>query len=48
LIVEINRVPIRSAEEVATVIRQASGRAIRIIFERQGRQGSTPPFYING
>jgi serine protease Do len=48
LIIGINRVPIRSAEEVATVIRQNAGRAIRITVERQGRSFSTPSFYING
>ncbi len=49
LIVEINRVPIRTAEEVADYLRRATGRtAVRITFERQGRLSSTPPFYING
>ena len=50
LIVGINRVPIRTAEEAAQVLSRAtSGRsAIRIMFERQGRIVSTPPFYING
>jgi serine protease Do len=49
LIVEINRVPINSAEEAADVLRRATGRtAVRIGFERQGQLGSTPPFYIGG
>lgn len=50
LIVGINRVPVRSAEEAAQLLSRAtSGRsAIRIMFERQGRIVSTPPFYING
>jgi S1-C subfamily serine protease len=49
LIIEINRVPIRSAEEVAGLLRRASGRtALRITFERQGQLLSTPPFYIDG
>jgi serine protease Do len=49
LIVGINRVPIRSAEEVGDLLRRASGRtALRITFERQGQLGSTPPFYIDG
>jgi serine protease Do len=49
LIVEINRVPIRSAEEAAGFLRRGNGQsAIRITFERQGRLSSTPPFYING
>ena len=48
LIVEINRVPIRSAEEAAGFLRRGNGQsAIRITFERQGRLSSTPPFYIN-
>jgi serine protease Do len=49
LIVEINRVPVRSAEEVAELVQRATGRtAIRITYEREGRIGVTPPFYING
>jgi serine protease Do len=49
LIVEINRVPILTAEEAAAVVQRAGARtAIRITFERQGRYGSTPPFYFNG
>ena len=49
LIVEINRVPVRTAEEVVDLIRRATGRtAVRITYERQGRVGITPPFYING
>ncbi len=49
LIIEINRVPIRSAEEAADVLRRVGPRAaIRITFERQGQVGSTPPFYLDG
>lgn len=46
LILEINRQPVRTAEEAATVMRSIRGQG-RIYIERQGRFGSFP-FYIRG
>ncbi|HEY0810729.1 MAG TPA: PDZ domain-containing protein, partial [Longimicrobiales bacterium] len=48
VIVEINRMPIRTAEEVATALRNMAGRGpIRVTIERQGRLMSAS-FYIGG
>ena len=46
LIVEINRQPVRSAEEAASILRSIRGQG-RIFIERQGRFGSFT-FYIRG
>jgi serine protease Do len=47
LIVQINRQPIRSAQEAAQLLRDAAPRVpIRLFFERGGRLGSTS-FYVN-
>jgi len=48
LIIQINRVPIRSAEEAARLLQQLSGTGlVRVFFERQGRLGSVD-FRISG
>jgi serine protease Do len=48
LIIEINRLPVRTAAEAAATLRTLAGRgSIRIGFERQGRLHSTS-FYIRG
>ena len=48
LILEINRIPIRTAAEAASTLRSLAGRGgIRITLERQGRLISTS-FYIRG
>lgn len=48
LIIEINRQPIRTAQEAARVLRALAGRGtIRVGIEREGRYGSIT-FYIRG
>ena len=48
LVVQINRVPVRTAEEAARLLQQMSGQGqVRVFFERRGRLGSVY-FYING
>jgi serine protease Do len=48
VIVEINRVPVRTAEEAASAFQSLAGRgAIRVTFERQGRYAATS-FYLRG
>lgn len=48
LIVQINRIPVRSAEEAARLLQRLAGRGpVRVFFERNGQLGSVY-FYING
>ncbi|HEX7049848.1 MAG TPA: trypsin-like peptidase domain-containing protein [Longimicrobiales bacterium] len=48
VILQINRIPIESAEQAARVLGRLAGRGpVRVFFERQGRGGSVS-FYING
>jgi serine protease Do len=48
LITEINRIPIRTAEEAANALRSLAGRGpVRLTLERQGRLHTTS-FYIGG
>ncbi|HEX7119020.1 MAG TPA: trypsin-like peptidase domain-containing protein [Longimicrobiales bacterium] len=48
LIVQVNRVPVESAEEAARLLQRLAGEGpVRVFFERQGRLGSVY-FYING
>jgi serine protease Do len=48
LIVQINRTPVRTAEEAASLLRRLTGgAAIRLTFERQGQYG-TVSFYVGG
>jgi serine protease Do len=47
VIVEINRVPVQNAEEVAQIMRQLAGRrsGVRLLIERQGQLGMVS-FYV--
>ena len=48
LIIQINRVPISSAEEAARLLQRLSGTGlVQVFFERQGRLGSVG-FRISG
>ena len=40
VIVQINRMPVGSAEEAAALLRRLAGGAVRMIFERRGQYGS--------
>ena len=40
VIVQINRMPVASAEEAATLLRRLAGGPVRMIFERRGQYGS--------
>ncbi|MBI4545110.1 MAG: trypsin-like peptidase domain-containing protein [Gemmatimonadetes bacterium] len=48
LILQVNRQPIRTAEEAAALMRRLAGRGpVRVFFERRGQIGSTS-FYVSG
>ena len=48
LIVQINRVPVRTAQDAARLLRDLAGRGqVGVVFERQGRYGQTF-FYVGG